>query len=155
MNWHWHDDRNIKGFRGEYSFLSNMHRVLIEYDGRTYPSSENAYQAMKVDDQFRDLFTQITPYESKDKWKCFKPKYSAKKWDSLKFTFMSEILRIKFSDPELRQLLINTGDRYIEETNTWGDIFWGVCNEVGENNLGLILMEIRNEINLDRSKVQM
>ena len=154
MNWHWHDDRNIKGFRDEYRFLSNMYRVPIEYDGRIFPSSENAYQAMKVEEQFRDLFTQITPYESKEKWKCFKPKYTAKKWDLLKLSFMFEILRIKFMNPEMRQLLINTGDRYIEETNNWNDTFWGVCNGVGENYLGLILMEIRNEINLDIAQAQ-
>jgi hypothetical protein len=29
------------------------------------------------------------------------------------------------------------------EGNTWGDTFWGVCNGVGENNLGKTLMNVR------------
>ena len=34
-------------------------------------------------------------------------------------------------------------DKYIEETNHWGDVFWGVCDGVGESNLGKVLMGIR------------
>ena len=42
--------------------------------------------------------------------------------------------------------LLGTGDTYLEEGNTWNDTFWGVCNGVGENNLGRILMEVREEL---------
>ena len=34
----------------------------------------------------------------------------------------------------------------IVEGNTWGDVFWGVCNGIGENHLGNILMDVRDEI---------
>ena len=43
-------------------------------------------------------------------------------------------------------MLLDTGDKFIEETNWWKDQFWGVYNGVGENNLGKILMRIREEI---------
>jgi predicted NAD-dependent protein-ADP-ribosyltransferase YbiA (DUF1768 family) len=34
---------------------------------------------------------------------------------------------------------------YLEETNHWGDVFWGVDKDKGgKNNLGIILMHIRN-----------
>ena len=59
-------------------------------------------------------------------------------------------MRRKFQIPSLRDKLIATGDAYIEETNNWGDEFWGVCHGFGENMLGKILMEIRKEIVDDR-----
>jgi predicted NAD-dependent protein-ADP-ribosyltransferase YbiA (DUF1768 family) len=39
----------------------------------------------------------------------------------------------------------------LEERNNWGDIWWGVnINGEGENNLGKILMKVRNELKIDR-----
>lgn len=32
------------------------------------------------------------------------------------------------------------------EGNYWHDTYWGVCEGVGENHLGKLLMEIRNEL---------
>jgi predicted NAD-dependent protein-ADP-ribosyltransferase YbiA (DUF1768 family) len=57
---------------------------------------------------------------------------------------MHDLVMQKFSIPELSKMLLSTGNKYIEETNTWGDTYWGVCNGVGENNLGKILMSIRH-----------
>ena len=59
---------------------------------------------------------------------------------------MYDINVIKFSNPYLRNLLLTTGDRYLEETNWWKDDYWGVVNGQGLNKLGLILMKIRDEI---------
>jgi predicted NAD-dependent protein-ADP-ribosyltransferase YbiA (DUF1768 family) len=39
-----------------------------------------------------------------------------------------------------------TGDRKLVEGNYWHDTFWGVCNGVGENYLGEILMHVRQEL---------
>ena len=36
-------------------------------------------------------------------------------------------------------------DDDIVEDNDWGDRFWGICNCEGQNNLGKILMEIRDK----------
>jgi predicted NAD-dependent protein-ADP-ribosyltransferase YbiA (DUF1768 family) len=32
------------------------------------------------------------------------------------------------------------------EENTWGDTFWGICKGQGENHLGRLLMQIRDEL---------
>lgn len=32
----------------------------------------------------------------------------------------------------------------IIEVNNWGDTYWGVCNGIGDNHLGKILMKIRD-----------
>jgi predicted NAD-dependent protein-ADP-ribosyltransferase YbiA (DUF1768 family) len=42
-------------------------------------------------------------------------------------------------------MLIDTGNEELCEFNTWGDTFYGVCNGVGKNILGKLLMEIRDE----------
>ena len=59
---------------------------------------------------------------------------------------MEEALRKKFSDPGLRKALLDTGDEYLEEGNTWRDEYWGVCNGIGKNRLGKLLMKIRDEL---------
>jgi hypothetical protein len=48
----------------------------------------------------------------------------------------------------LKQLLLATGDKELIEGNTWGDTFWGVCNGIGQNHLGKILMAKRTELKL-------
>ena len=67
--------------------------------------------------------------------------------NSIKYDVMKKLGRMKFEQhSDLAFLLKDTGSYYLEETNDWGDTYWGVCNGVGENNLGKILMEIRREL---------
>jgi ribA/ribD-fused uncharacterized protein len=69
-------------------------------------------------------------------------------WDRIKIRVMFEVLRIKFSIPELQSKLLATGNQELIEGNDWGDEFWGVNKHtgVGRNFLGRILMHIRQEI---------
>jgi predicted NAD-dependent protein-ADP-ribosyltransferase YbiA (DUF1768 family) len=64
---------------------------------------------------------------------------------------MEDLSRQKFSHPELRQKLLDTGSCTLVEGNTWGDTFWGVCDGVGENHLGKLLMTIRADLESDPS----
>ena len=57
-----------------------------------------------------------------------------------------------FKNVDLRYMLIGTGNMYIEETNNWGDTYWGVCNGVGKNVLGKLLMRVRKDIVQDNAK---
>lgn len=133
----------IYGFFGKYRFLSNYHLVNIEMpDGLTYPSSENAYQAYKTEDLVeRKSFVGCLPSESKKLGNKVKLRPD---WDKIKSEIMEAILRKKFSQPGLRAMLAATAPKYLEETNDWGDEYWGVCRDRGENHLGLILMKIRD-----------
>lgn len=76
-------------------------------------------------------------------------------WESIKITVMFEVLRIKFAIPEMRRMLLATGDSYIQEGNSHHDEFWGVNLEtgVGLNYLGKTLMAIRNEIRTNNGVV--
>jgi predicted NAD-dependent protein-ADP-ribosyltransferase YbiA (DUF1768 family) len=59
---------------------------------------------------------------------------------------MRDLLIQKFSQDPFKAALLATGDAYLEETNHWGDVYWGVCNGVGQNRLGHALMEIRADL---------
>lgn len=135
----------ILGFFNSYHFLSNFYLCDVEYDGLVYPSSENAFQAAKCERiAERNDFVNISPNKSKQKGHEVQMRSD---WDEVKFQVMYDICKCKFTqNPILREKLIATGDAYLEETNTWGDRIWGVCNGVGENNLGKILMRIREEL---------
>lgn len=50
----------------------------------------------------------------------------------------------KPEDKDNYELLMATGNKYLEERNWWGDLYWGRDKEGnGENMLGKLLMEIR------------
>lgn len=136
----------IKGFeKPETRWLSNFYPCTIVYKGCEYPSSEHAYQAAKtrlIDEQ-NAIAKARTPGQAKRLGRNVTKRAD---WDEVKRDVMKDILRIKFSLPGLRDALLATDDAYLEETNTWGDTYWGVCHEVGANNLGQVLMEIREEL---------
>lgn len=120
------------------------------YDGITYRTSENFYQAMKMPKNRNDLRAEIAamnPFKAKlavrDK-KKYPWRFDWTKELSLKV--MRYILCVKFGrGTTWAEKLLATGDEQIVEFNNWGDEFWGwdIRTEKGENHLGKILMEIR------------
>ena len=151
-----HNDNEIKGFFGEYRFLSNFWPAKVSLDGEEYNSTENAYQAAKYKKEKREFFKKCSPKEAvlfvRDH---FIEEHTIEEWGKAKLEIMKNLLLQKFDknlNPENYKKLLETGDRYLEETNYWGDTFWGVnksdLNEegVGENNLGKLLMDIRKKL---------
>jgi ribA/ribD-fused uncharacterized protein len=137
---------DIYGFeKPETRWLSNFYPVNIEIGCHHWPSSEHAYQAAKTLDYDERMAIKAarTPGQAK---KLGRKVTMRPDWDKIKRHEMKCILRLKFSLPGLKELLLQTGDGYLEETNHWGDTYWGVCNGVGQNNLGHVLMEIREEL---------
>ena len=141
-----HDENNVKGFFGEYRWLSNFQLATIMYDGLVYPSTENAYQAAKILPEHRVNLTTCKPYESKKIWKKYPlVDADAAAWDARKHRVMRDITLEKYlSHPALEGKLLATGEKHLEELNHWGDVYWGVdIRKGGENNLGVILMKLR------------
>ncbi len=130
---------------GYYRFLSNFYPVEVEYEGIQYPTTENAYQAAKFgDEDLKRLFATKTPREVYKETRGIKPRDD---WDEVKVGVMYDLLKLKFSHgSEFANKLLKTGDKEIIEGNLWHDTFWGVCNGVGENNLGKLLMRVRKEL---------
>lgn len=142
----------IKEFRGPNRFLSNFHPALVVYEGIIYPTTEHAYQAAKtLDEGWRyEISAQTTPGKAK---RLGRQAPLRADWEKVKLGVMLEIVRLKFSPPHFSLIdqLLATGEELLVEGNTWGDTFWGVCRGRGENHLGEILMQVRDEL---RSKQQ-
>lgn len=143
----------IEHFTGEYRWLSNFWPVNIKMGKISYPSVENAYQAAKeMQFENRAKYTTCSPAEAKQ----FGKKANIdKRWDKFKLLIMEELISKKFENPELREKLLATGDSILIEGNNWGDGFWGVCNGVGENHLGRILMRTRDKIRKEEENVNL
>ena len=137
-----HDEMKIAGFVAEYRWLSNFFLCRVEWEGRVYGSAEAAYQSGKYPASERDVFTTLDPDGAKE-LSLVKP-YDLAAWEARKERTMREVVWAKFSrNPELAAKLLATGDRYLEETNWWGDKIWGVVRGEGRNLLGKILMDAR------------
>lgn len=135
----------IKGFFGEFRFLSNFWPAPIVVQGIQFPTVEHAYQAFKSTD--RADWERIAKLPTPKAAKAASYKLTLRPgWDTYRVFVMYKLLRLKFAIPELRKALLITGDAYLEETNTWGDRFWGVCDGSGDNQLGILLMKVRSEI---------
>lgn len=140
----------IAGFQGEYRWLSNFWYSPITVTGFNYQNVEAAYQAGKtLDLNLRNQFEHLTGGEAKKRGKTI---HLRADWDLVKIEIMELALRAKFmTHKDLRQKLIDTGDAQIIELNQWGDTYWGMVNQspqqrVGNNILGKLLMNIREDL---------
>jgi ribA/ribD-fused uncharacterized protein len=139
----------IKEFKGEFSFLSNFFYCFVMYDDIVYKTVEHAYQAAKsFDMNYRDqILLCKTPGDAKRLGKRVKLRSN---WNKIRYEIMYELVRKKFvGNKILRPILLNTGDSILQEGNYWGDTYWGIDlrTGIGENNLGKILMKVREELN--------
>jgi len=138
----------IEYFTADYWFLSNFYPSTIRYRGILYATVEHAYQAAKATsiEEKRQIAAATSPGQAK---RMGQKVALPRNWESVKVGIMRELVRLKFTKhDDLRQLLLQTGDLWLSEGNTWGDRFWGVCGGFGQNHLGQILMEVRSELKL-------
>lgn len=136
--------RVIGYFRDEYAFLSNFYEHPVEYEGIIYPTNEHAFQAAKTNDMMIREQVAACPTPGKAKQMGRRIPLRAD-WEDVKTQVMMDICRAKFSDPVLQEKLLTTAGCYLIEGNHWGDTCWGQVNGKGENRLGRILMELRDE----------
>ena len=141
------NQEKIDRFMNEFDFLSNFYRAPLMYKGIAYPTSEHAYQAAKSLNENTQMNISIlgTPAQAKHYGRTVALQPD---WEEVKLEIMAEIVHAKFmQNPSLKEKLAATEDVYLEEGNTWGDTYWGVCNGRGENHLGKTLMELRDCLN--------
>lgn len=141
---------DITSFKGSYGFLSNFAPVVITYKGLEFPSTENAYQASKgISLEHAVQCQNVTPGVSKALGKLCTLRDD---FDDIKVDIMMEINLQKYMHDEYALQLVHTGYRKLIEGNWWHDNFWGDCycdkckDIPGQNNLGIILMKIRDII---------
>jgi ribA/ribD-fused uncharacterized protein len=140
----------------EVQFLSNFypfkkngtypHKLKIYYDGMLFLCTETAYQAAKTTDmKLRQKISQMSPFEAVALSKSGGIP-TRLDWDDIKYEIMKDLVWQKFQHPELKKMLLKTKKAILQEGNTRGDVYWGICNGIGQNNLGKILMETRDKL---------
>lgn len=144
----------ITEFQGEHYWLDNMWLANIRWNNSlTFHSVEQGFVYFKSrDPKVREaVLACADPYECKAIGRT--PGVMREDWDQIKFMIMAELVRRKFAQHEdLMKKLLNTGDRYLVEGNTWDDNIWGDCicancrHIPGQNMLGQILMGLRAEL---------
>lgn len=126
----------IREFTGGYRWLSNF-----------VGGVEQKYQAAKcVNEAVTKEVLAMSPGAAKRFSRFIEIRPD---WESIKLGVMEDLVREKFRREPYRTLLLYTGDEEIVEGNRWGDKFWGVCDGVGENHLGQIIMKVRDELRGD------
>jgi len=143
--------KSIKFYRSSeapYGVFSNFlkyHPIFLK--GKFWPSSEHYYQAQKyAGTEYEEAVRLVgTPREAadlgRDTTKPLRPD-----WEQVKNDIMREAVRAKFSQYKtLQKVLLDTGDAELIE-HTTKDTYWADGGDgSGENWLGKILMEIREE----------
>jgi ribA/ribD-fused uncharacterized protein len=144
--------RRISDFQGKNFFLSNYAPAKVRLDGMEFPTVEHAYQAAKtLEAAARQKIREAsTPGLAK---KMGRKLTKIPEWSDVKVEVMRDLVHQKFEQhPDLKKLLLATGDAELVEGNTWHDNFWGDCRcsrcqaISGENRLGRLLMEVRQRL---------
>lgn len=135
-----------------YGAFSNLYRREIEFEGDRYATSEHAYQAGKARKPEVKAWLMQAPSPALLAMAAHGLYYwdVAPGWSKLKFDRMRRVLLCKFSQhSDLRELLLSTGDARLVESATEDSAvnrLWGEVNGVGQNMLGVMLMEVRQEL---------
>jgi ribA/ribD-fused uncharacterized protein len=144
----------IERFAGHWRFLSNFFPAVLVWDGIHFPTSEHAFNAGKtlnIEQRIR-IAAAPTAAEAKRLGRCLTLRPG---WDeSVRYQVMTAVLRAKFTcRADRTKLLLSTGDRLLVEGNDWHDQHWGdcvcgrpSCATPGQNHLGRLLMELREEL---------
>lgn len=146
-----------------YSPFSNFYQKTFNYKGHLMGSLEQAFMYEKAlyfnDEDIIYELTQgpITPQLSKRLGRAVKP-FNAEEWSEVSYQKMVEALRVKFSEPNLKQRLLDTNDLILVEASPF-DAIWGIkigIDELetltqlpkfkGQNLLGKALMQVRDEL---------
>lgn len=132
----------------EYGEFSNFAPFPFELDGQAWPTSEHYFQAQKFEiAEYRErIRTAASPMIAARLGRSRKVPIRTD-WEQVKIDVMRKAVRQKFcTHAALTELLLGTGDEELIEAAP-RDYFWGAAaTGTGQNWLGKILMELRDEL---------
>lgn len=137
-----------------YGIFSNLYPSPVHFEGKHYPTAEHAYQAGKArKSEVRDwILSAPSPALAAMAAHGLYTWEVTPNWAEIKFERMRQVLRAKFEQhPDLRGILIGTGQARLVEVGTVNNAvnrLWGEVNGVGQNMLGVMLMELRAEFSV-------
>lgn len=132
----------------DFGEFSNFAPYPIELDGLIWPTSEHYFQAQKFEDTHyqQKIRKAHSPWQAAQLGRDRKQKLR-RDWESIKVAIMKKAVSAKFNQhPTLRHLLLSTGTARLVE-HTTNDAYWGDGGDGrGQNKLGQILMQVRQEL---------
>ncbi len=132
-NYHW-----LSNFSAHPITVGNVRWSSVEhyYQAQKYPGTETASQIRRAE----------TPLKARKigQNRSLAPRAD---WESVKESVMRSAIEAKFTqNRQLRELLIATGDAELVHESS-SDLFWGRSKEgIGDNRLGIIIMEVRKQL---------
>jgi len=133
----------------EFREFSNFYAAPFSLDGKTWPSAEHYFQAMKfpTDAPYQEEIRQArTPAAAKtlgaSRTHTIRPD-----WDTHRDAVMREAIKAKFTQNDvLKKLLLSTKGKDLVEANPT-DNYWGTGRgKKGQNKMGKLLMELRSTL---------
>lgn len=143
------DIRFYSHTKGNYTSFSNFSPHPVVWKGKTYPTSEHLFQALKfIDDP--EYAEQIRLAETPTICKRMGQTRShplRKDWEDVKDDLMYQIVLKKATqNPDMKEELLSTGDSNLIEAAP-NDYYWGEGKDgTGKNMLGKVLMKVREHI---------
>lgn len=132
----------------EFESFSNFFPHKFFLDGKSWPTVEHYFQAMKTLDENAQESIRLaySPGQSKKMGRLVDLRND---WEEIKYDIMLKALRVKFERDPLRSLLLSTDNKEIYEDSPY-DALWGtgILGGIGSgtNLLGKALMQIRGEM---------
>ena len=142
----------------KYGWMGNMAPYPITFEGEIWRTSEALFQGMRFDDvEIKEIIRkEKSPMAAKMKAKKYSDQMVVVPMSELDVEHMKKSVRMKFDQhPELKKMLLDSVGSFIFEDigNRKGERhkFWGVkkISEKegdGQNMMGRILMELRDEL---------
>ena len=146
-----------------YGWLGNMFASPIHYEGNKWKTSEALFQALRYEnEEIREVIrNEKSPMAAKMKAKKFKEQMVIVPMSERDVENMKMVVKLKFDQNEdLKSKLILTGIHKIVENigdrNGVRHLFWGMKKVngewIGENTMGKILMDLREEYKEEKMK---
>ena len=157
---------NLIGFfheNEEYGCFSNWYPAAFDYAGVHYANSEQFMMAQKVMmfgqyELGRKILKTNDPAACKKLGSAKFPEFNADIWERTCRTVVKRGVMAKFrQNPEIRDILLGTGNALLAECSPY-DNKWGIGIDIndparfevrswqGKNYLGLVLMEVREDL---------
>jgi ribA/ribD-fused uncharacterized protein len=136
-------------YENDFYVLSNFSAFRIAWKARDFDTSEHAYHWEKfpLEPDIRQGILQARSAHQAFKIAEYYKDKVRSDWPQRRVATMKEILRAKVKQHEyVNRKLIETGNRWLVE-DSWRDSFWGWGEDGnGQNMLGRLWMEIRDEL---------
>lgn len=130
--------------------LNNWSAHTVKLWDKTFPSVEHGFHYRKFTETLPEVAAEIliapSPWAAMQLERKHRDERRAD-WQEVKVGIMTELVRAKVTqNDDVKACLLATGNKQIVENSPW-DTFWGIGEDgSGQNQMGKILMQLRDEL---------